>query len=212
MASMVETVLWTKKTCPPRSSSLVMADMISSSSKRAMTVSMDLRSAGGVSMTESSRSPEMAMLSVLGMGVAVSVSTSTSDRIDFIFSLCLTPNRCSSSTIRRPRSLNFVLSEIRACVPMTMSTLPASRSARISRFPEEAPMLESASTLTGHFSILSRKVTRCWWARRVVGTRTATCRPDIAATKAARRATSVFPYPTSPHTSLSMGRVEARSA
>ena len=44
--------------------------------------------------------------SVRGIGVAVSVSTSTFVRISLMRSLCCTPNRCSSSTTSRPRSLN----------------------------------------------------------------------------------------------------------
>ena len=40
----------------------------------------------------------------------------------------------------------------------------------------------------------------------VVGTKTATCRPLSTALKAALMATSVFPKPTSPQTSRSMGR------
>ena len=41
---------------------------------------------------------------------------------------------------------------------------------------------------------------------RVVGTTTATWAPDMAATKAARKATSVLPKPTSPQISRSIGR------
>ncbi|OPZ31566.1 MAG: hypothetical protein BWY99_02889 [Synergistetes bacterium ADurb.BinA166] len=40
----------------------------------------------------------------------------------------------------------------------------------------------------------------------VVGTRSAACFPPWTARKAARSATSVFPYPTSPTSSLSMGK------
>jgi hypothetical protein len=46
---------------------------------------------------------------------------------------------------------------------------------------------------------------------RVVGTTTATCLPFMAATKAARSATSVLPKPTSPQISRSIGRPEASS-
>ena len=40
----------------------------------------------------------------------------------------------------------------------------------------------------------------------------ATCMPDMAATKAARSATSVLPKPTSPQTSRSIGLPDSRSA
>ena len=56
------------------------------------------------------------------------------------------------------------------------------------------------------------KVRKCWRASSVVGTTTATCSPAIAATKAARSATSVLPKPTSPQTSRSIGRPLARSS
>ena len=52
----------------------------------------------------------------------------------------------------------------------------------------------------------SVKVLKCWRASSVVGTTTATWKPFMAATKAARSATSVLPKPTSPHTSRSIGR------
>ena len=49
------------------------------------------------------------------------------------------------------------------------------------------------------------KVVKCWSARTVVGTSTATCRPSLTALNAARRATSVLPKPTSPQTRRSIG-------
>jgi hypothetical protein len=51
----------------------------------------------------------------------------------------------------------------------------------------------------------SVKVLKCWRANRVVGQTTATCLPLMATTKAPRSATSVFPNPTSPQISRSMG-------
>src|SRR5213596_1649283 len=45
----------------------------------------------------------------------------------------------------------------------------------------------------------------------VVGTRTATCLPACTDLKAARNATSVFPYPTSPTSSRSIGRARSMS-
>ncbi len=58
----------------------------------------------------------------------------------------------------------------------------------------------------------AEKLRKCWRASSVVGTTTATCAPDIAATKAARSATSVLPKPTSPQISRSIGRPEAMSS
>ena len=45
------------------------------------------------------------MLSVRGIGVAVIVRISTSARKALMASFCFTPNRCSSSIIKSPRSL-----------------------------------------------------------------------------------------------------------
>ena len=66
---------------------------------------MARRSAGGVVISDRSRSPPSAMFSVRGMGVAVSVSTCTSARSVFRRSLSRTPKRCSSSTMIRPEIL-----------------------------------------------------------------------------------------------------------
>ena len=62
----------------------------------------------------------------------VIVSTSTFRRSCLIFSLCATPNRCSSSTTSRPRSRNSTSFDSSRCVPTMMSTLPAARSASVS--------------------------------------------------------------------------------
>ena len=44
-----------------------------------------------------------------GIGVADRLNISTSSLRDLIFSFCRTPNRCSSSIINNPRSLNLIL-------------------------------------------------------------------------------------------------------
>ena len=59
---------------------------------------------------------------------------------------------------------------------------------------------------------LSEKVRKCWYAKMVVGTKTATCFPLSTALNAARIATSVFPKPTSPQTNRSIGRSLSMSA
>jgi len=68
------------------------------------------------------------------------------------------------------------------------------------------------STTTGVLRKRSVKVRMCWSARMVVGTRTATCFPERTARKAARRATSVLPKPTSPQRRRSMGWGEIMSS
>ena len=76
-------------------------------------------------MIERSRTPVSASCSVRGIGVALSVSTCTCARNCFSRSLWLTPKCCSSSTIRRPRSLNLIDLPSSAWVPTTISTLPS---------------------------------------------------------------------------------------
>ena len=70
---------------------------------------------------------------------------------------------------------------------------------------------EACAILIGKPRKRSVKVLVCWRASSVVGTTTATCRPFMAATKAARSATSVLPKPTSPQIRRSIGRPEASS-
>ena len=66
--------------------------------------------------------PSRLMCSVRGIGVAERVSTSTVARSDLSHSLSSTPNRCSSSMMTRPRSLNATSFWTSRCVPIRMST------------------------------------------------------------------------------------------
>ncbi len=154
---------------------------------------MARRSRGGVSMTDMSRRPTSDMCSVRGMGVAESARASTFLRISLRRSLWATPKRCSSSTTRRPRSANFTSFESKRCVPMTTSTLPASRSARIFFCSEALRKRLSISMRAGKAANLFLKVSKCWKVRTVVGARTATCLLSITVLNAARMATSVLP-------------------
>ena len=70
--------------------------------------------------------PTIDMCRVLGIGVAVRVNTSTDRLILLIVSLCETPNRCSSSTTSRPKSLNATSLFNNLCVPITTSSPPDS--------------------------------------------------------------------------------------
>ena len=116
-------------------------------------VSTGWRSMGGCSMVERSRMPLMAMFRVRGMGVAERVSMSTPIKFSFSFSLCLTPKRCSSSMMTRPRSWNRTSLESRRWVPMTMSTLPACRPRRVSFCCLAVRKRESSPTFTGNASM-----------------------------------------------------------
>ncbi|MPN61933.1 hypothetical protein SDC9_209679 [bioreactor metagenome] len=90
------------------------------------TVSTGMRSDGAVRMVLRSRAPAIAMYKVRGIGVADIVSTFTSARKRRMRSLCLTPKRCSSSTIRSPSRANRISFCSRRWVPTTRSTEPAS--------------------------------------------------------------------------------------
>ena len=85
-------------------------------------VSTGERSRGGVCISVMSRRPASERCSVRGIGVAVSVRTSVSSLSCLRRSLCFTPNRCSSSTMMRPRSSKTTSGLRRRCVPMTIST------------------------------------------------------------------------------------------
>ena len=57
-----------------------------------------------------------------------------------------------------------------------------------------------------------KNVSKCCWARMVVGHSTMTCLPSWQHLNAARRATSVLPKPTSPQSRRSIGRSDSMSA
>ena len=189
-----------------------MASRTTSGSNGMIKVRTASRSAGGVAIRLISRTPVSASCRVRGMGVAVSVSTCTSARSCFSLSLCDTPKCCSSSTINRPRSANAMPLASKAWVPITMFTRPSVRPRLISAASLAVTMRDSCATWIGSPSNRRENVRKCWRASKVVGTTTATCAPDMAAIKAARRATSVLPKPTSPQISRSIGRPAAKSS
>lgn len=105
---------------------------------------------GGVVIVDISLIPVTAISSVRGMGVADMVSTSTLARSFFSCSLCSTPKRCSSSTMTRPRSLNFVSEENRRWVPMTTSTEPSFSPSIVAFDSVSVWKRDRARTLTGN--------------------------------------------------------------
>ena len=128
-SSMDCTRLCTQNTWPSRRSSRRIASVATRSSCSPTNVRIGCRSAGGVCKSDKSRIPTRLISSVRGIGVAVSVSTSTFVLSCFIASLWVTPKRCSSSTTKRPRSLNLMVSCSSRCVPMTQSISPVARPA-----------------------------------------------------------------------------------
>ena len=159
-----------------------------------------------------SRMPESDMLSVRGMGVAVIARWSTWTAIRFNFSLADTPKRCSSSTTSRPRSRKPTSFDSNRWVPITMSTVPLRSPATTCFCCFGVRNRDSSSTSTGNGSNLDSKTRKCCAASTVVGARTATCLPSIAALNAALSATSVLPNPTSPASSRSIGADASMSA
>ena len=202
---MLATSLCSKNTCPPRNNSRKIASLSKLSDFCMTKVLIANRLAGGVAIIDMLRIPDNAMFSVRGMGVAVIDSTSTSDCMALIRSLSRTPKRCSSSTIIRPKLANLTSSCKIRWVPMTISTCPFAKSAKILSCCFLLPKRDSDSIRMGQSANRSKKLSSCCPASSVVGTSTATWYPACTAIKAARIATSVLPKPTSPHTSLSMG-------
>ena len=147
----------------------------------------------------------MLIASVLGIGVAVSVKTSTSARRFFNASFCRTPKRCSSSMMTRPRFGNLTSCDKSLCVPITISIWPFASASMVCLTSLVLRKRDNSAIRTGKSAKRSLKVWKCCSANKVVGARIATCRESDTAIKAARKATSVFPKPTSPHTSLSIG-------
>ena len=177
-----------------------------------MKVRTASRSTGGVAMIERSFMPPSAMCSVRGIGVAVMVSTWTSARSCLSFSLWATPKCCSSSTMTRPRFLSWTPLPSSAWVPMTMSIWPSARPFLTSVASFAVTKRDSCATRIGRPSKRAANRRKCWRTSSVVGASSATCLPAIAATKAARKATSVLPKPTSPQISRSIGRPLAMSS
>ena len=89
------------------------------------------------------------MFKVLGMGVAVRVRTSILALRPLIFSLWPTPNLCSSSTMSKPRSRKATSLDKIRWVPMTTSTCPFLRLARMTFCSFFDWSLVSASTRAG---------------------------------------------------------------
>ena len=68
---------------------------------------------------------------VLGIGVAERVIMSIFGRVFLIISLCRTPKRCSSSTIKSPSLGTITSGDKRRCVPTRRSIKPPDSFSRI---------------------------------------------------------------------------------
>ena len=94
---------------------------------------------------------------------------------------------------------------------MTISTVPSASPCVIFFASAFEVKRDNPRIVTGKPSIRCSNVARCCCASSVVGTNTATCFPSCTALKAARTATSVLPYPTSPTITRSMGTARSMS-
>ena len=182
-----------------------MASLIKFSSSLITSVWIGNLFGGGVDITDISLADIRLNCSVLGIGVAVRASTSTLVLNALRFSLIETPNFCSSSTIRSPKFLKFIFLLTTWWVPIKISISPSSVCLKIFVLSFWVLNLLMYSIFKGKSFSLFSKFLKCWKAKIVVGTRNTTWRPLSTALKAALIAISVFPNPTSPHISLSMG-------
>ena len=96
-----------------------------------------------------SRRPASDIWSVRGIGVAESESTSTRRRSWRSSSFCFTPKRCSSSTIRRPRSFGRTSRDSSRWVPIITSTVPSEKPFSASRTSFGERKREATSMRTG---------------------------------------------------------------
>ena len=79
---------------------------------------------GGVFIIDKSLAPSKENCKVLGIGVALNVRVSIFSFKYLIFSLIFTPNFCSSSIIKSPRSRNSISFPTILCVPIKISIFP----------------------------------------------------------------------------------------
>ena len=101
-----------------------MASLATCTSKLQTMVRIASRSAGGVLIIETVRSPAKVWCKVRGIGVAVRVSKSTLACMVLSFCLCLTPKRCSSSTMVKPKSAKVKVSDNKRWVPIITRISP----------------------------------------------------------------------------------------
>ncbi len=158
-----------------------------------------------------SRTPSNDMCSVRGIGVADIVSTSTFSRTRLQHLLRFDAEPLlfvddQQAQILEPRRL-FLHEPMRADDHSIDAGLPAAQIvAHSARAVRNATSLDverdTRPSARGN-------VRKCCSASTVVGTSTATCRPASIALNAARIATSVLPYPTSPQINRSIGRAFA---
>lgn len=124
--------LWINKTCHPRANSNSIACFIERRSNLIAVVLMAFFNGGGVMSTEIFRTPLSARFRLRGIGVAERLKISRFDLRAVSFSLSITQNLCSSSTIRSPRFWNEMSGDKRRWVPTTQWIVPFASHFRVS--------------------------------------------------------------------------------
>ncbi len=195
----------TKYTWPLRDNSFSIASLSTASVSFFTTVSISFLPCGAVVIIESDRIPESAIDNVRGIGVADSERISICARIFFRCSFCFTPKRCSSSIISSERFVHGIACESNACVPIIIAGFPSWSTAFALRTSSREENRDTRKIDSAMLGSLVRNVSTCCCTSSVVGARTATCFPFANACIAARIASSVFPNPTSPTISRSIG-------
>ena len=167
LASMVAIRLCTKKTCPPRLISRMIASLITLASYSFTKVRTSSLSLGGVRSWEYCLMELSAILRLRGIGVALMERIWTFSRKFLSFSFCLTPNLCSSSTTTRA-GLNSSTSKSE-CVPTHTCNAPLFSSFKMICFWAAVVKRSSCATLMLYLAKRDERLLKCWEHKRVVG-------------------------------------------
>ena len=131
------------------------------------------RSGGGVVTSDASRNPAIAICKVRGIGVADRVKTSTEDFSVEILSLCLTPNRCSSSITSKPSGPYIMDGKFnKLWVPTNTCVCPASHRSMIAFLSASLMFRVIRSTDAPKGRSRAVIVAACCFASTVVGAST----------------------------------------
>ena len=153
------------------------------------------------------------MASERGIGVAVIWSRLTAI-LSFLSTKAWrwpTPKRCCSSIMTKPSCLNWTVSWIKAWVPMTTWICPLAKPSKTACLALAVMALVKSAASIPMEAKSWLKDWACCLARISVGAIRADWKPPLKLAKIARKATRVFPLPTSPCTMRRIGCWAIRS-
>ena len=159
--------------------SLLIASLIVILSKRVIYVLIDNLSYGGVRIKLKSLIPSSDKCRVLGIRVADNDIKWALEENFFNFSLARTPKCCSSSITIKPRLLNSIFSDKRACVHIIQFIFPDSNSSIALDLSLLETNLDNCLTLIPKDNNLFEKLLKCCLANKVVGTKIRDCNEDL---------------------------------